>query len=356
LSSGPGPSYDYRFHHYAIAVPFLVVGAVYGAAVMRDASVAAKQAGGRWSKKWYRYTIYTLFLTAVLALLLVDTPVNPLSYRAPPLSGRGLDETGYGITSRDAMRTEWLKALVPEDVPIAADRLSALHLVNRRELYLTSGLRARSFGEVLADVDYVVLDGLHDFGLALDGRLYEGGVDENWPALRAVMSDPAFGLGAARDGLLLFERDGAGMAQDVEIIAADMGEGSNGPLHTFGDAIALNHVALEEPESGRYELYFDWAAGPGLGDRRQLFAVTRLEGIEDARVLHLPTLAVLPTTEWPDDQVVRERVSFRVPDDVPPGEYAVRVGWYDSSSITAAATESESRVGEDYLIGSITVR
>jgi uncharacterized membrane protein len=45
LSSGPGPSYDYRFHHYALAVPFLVTAVIHGGACLRQIQPPGRSRG-----------------------------------------------------------------------------------------------------------------------------------------------------------------------------------------------------------------------------------------------------------------------------------------------------------------------
>jgi uncharacterized membrane protein len=353
LSGGPGPSYDYRFHHYAITVPFLVVAIIYGASAMRERATKLGQEARGWARAWYRLVIYTLGLTALLAVLLVDMPLNPLFYRAPAHSGLGLDATGYGKTSRDDLRATWLESRVPEHAPVATDRLSGLHLVNRPILYLTHGLKTRTFEQVMDDVDYVVVDALHDFALATDDHVYEGGVKENWPALRTVLADPTFGLTQARDGLLVFERDATGMKQEVGSLnmtgAGEMRE----PVQLFGDAVALHDATIADLGDGQHEAILSWSALPGLAEMSQLFAVSRLQGVTGARIVHLPTMSLLPTTSWPSDRLIRETITFALPEDLPAGKYEVWVSWYDSSVAAAAATDERSRVGEELLIGTV---
>jgi hypothetical protein len=205
----------------------------------------------------------------------------------------------------------------------------------------------------LAQVDYVVPDALFDYAVPLDGGLTFGGSLYDVPAIMLLLQSPEFTLLDARDGLLLFARDAdpaLGVRQEITRLPGTV---DSQALATFGD-ITLLDAALARLGEGRFSLRCDWM----LSDTTEmppLFAVSRLEGIENARIVHLPTLALYPTVNWTADEVVREEFVFTLPDDVSAGRYPLRVGWYDGSNVYAAFTDERSRVGEEFHIAELIV-
>jgi uncharacterized membrane protein len=335
VSTGPGGSYDYRYHHYAVVVPFVIMAAAEGIRRARERAEA-----GRPGRRWRPDAIFTALVVAVVAVPLVDTPLNPLFWLGVP--GRGLDHAVYGITPRDAVKTAFLAREVPPGAPLAASNFLAPHLVERDRLYLVryhddpGGQRLPS---ILPRVSYVLADALFDWRVVADGVVV-GGVAYEQREIGMLLRDPAFGLVAARDGLLLFQRDpppGAALEQQVETVssvALPPLEADLGPARLLGAAIT--------PLGGRrFAASFEWQltgpppAGPWV-------AVSRIGGRDDARIVHLPTFATLPIGAWRPGQIVRERFEFVVPDDLPPGSYPWTVAWYDASLPEAAFADGRS--------------
>ncbi len=358
LSTGPGPVYDYRYHHYALAVPFLVAAIVYGAAALVRGPALQASDRRRTRPPWRGQVFLTLAIVALFNAGLVDTPLSPLFWTGVP--GRGLDPWAYGRTSRDALKDRWLPAQVPPDLPLAVSTFLAPRLTNRPTLYLVrygdeppspASLR---LARRLDEVAYALPDALFDYAVPVKGAYIAGGVMYDVPAITLLLRDPAFGLVAARDGLLLFQRHppaGRALGQQVEWFAADPS-----PLQArFGEAIGLVGAEVEPLGGRRFRLRYDWIALGSLADRPPLLAVSRLGGVDDARIVHLPTLALYPTTAWQPGQGVRERFEVLLPDEVAPGRYPLLVGWYDSGSPFAAFTDARSRVGDEVVVGMITV-
>ncbi|RMF26830.1 MAG: DUF2079 domain-containing protein [Chloroflexi bacterium] len=358
LSTGPGPVYDYRYHHYALAVPFLVAALVYGAVALRRSPALRPSDRRGGSPPWRGRVFLTLAVVAIFNAGLVDTPLSPLFWVGMP--GRGLDPWAYGRTSRDALKDRWVPAHVPPDLPLAVSTFLAPRLVNRPTLYLVryrdeppdpASLR---LARRLDEVAYALPDALFDYAVPVKGAYIAGGVTYDLPAITLLLRDPAFGLVAARDGLLLFQRHppaGRRLEQRVELIATD-------PSHLqarFGEAVGLVEAKVEPLGGRRFRLRYDWVALGSLADRPPLLAVSRLEGVDGARIVHLPTLALHPTTAWQPGQGVRETFEVRLPDEVAPGRYPLLVGWYDSSSPFAAFTDARSRVGDEVVVGTISV-
>ncbi|MCI0645224.1 MAG: DUF2079 domain-containing protein [Chloroflexi bacterium] len=345
LSSGPGPSYDYRYHHYALAVPFLLAGSVYALEAMRASSPA-----GPGLPPWRRRLRLSLLLAVIFNVALVNTPASPLFYVAVG-TNRGLDASVYGRTPRDAFKDGWLARTVPEAAPLMADDQLGIRLINR-EVYYRTRPQFGSLPNLLPRVEYVVVDALYDFALGTEDRVYEGGVRTNHRLIGSLLDDPAFSLLVAQDGLLLFGRSSPPLTQQVELAP---GADFPGFLATFGDAIGLVDAQIIPGDSSHFHLRCRWMALRSLAAEPPLLAVSRPEGLAHARIVHLPTLALLPTTEWPEGQIVEETFEFTLPEDTPAGSYPLLVGWYDSSSLFAAETDERSRVGNEIQIGRLEV-
>lgn len=341
LSSGPGPSYDYRYHHYVLGVPFLVVAAVYGAGAMRQ----TEGEGGAWRGRiWLAFAVTLLFNS-----MLVDTPLNPRFFFSDEASGVGLTPSRYLRTPRDALKDEWLQA-IPAEAAVMADDTLAERLVNRR-LFRRTNMMFSTLEEQIPLMDYVVVDGLYDYIIASAGTWFRGGVALEHETIAALMHNEDFALGRQQDGLLEFNRSSSGLRQEIGTYAY----GNAVPVATFGEAIALIGVDLRPAGQHRFLLQFEWIALQPLSGRGPLIAVSQPGTLEHSRILHLPTLALLPTTAWEMDRVVVERFEIKLPEGTPPGDYPLVVGWYDTSIPYAAVTDERSRVGELIHVGSLIV-
>ncbi len=337
FSNGPGPSFDYRAHHYALAVPFLVMAVVYGAERVRR-----------------RQDLFLHFGVSLLLLLMfnglfVDSPLNPRFYRPAPGRAEGLSPLQYGVTERDAFKDRWLAQHIPAQAAIAADTLLSPHLVNRVVLYQTRPPResevVQHLPELLPQLDGVVVDGLLDFAVGSQDRVSAGGVLYERETVRLLLRSPEFGLAQADDGLLWFARGAAGLEQQVEIVAVN----ELPPLLAdWGGQVGLVQVELTALGDRRFRLVCEWVALTDLQDGPPLIAVSRLRGVAHSRILHLPSYALLPTTDWPVGSVVRERIEFVLPPDLLPGRYELVLSWHEATHLYAAETDARSRVGAEF--------
>ncbi|HEU5089133.1 MAG TPA: DUF2079 domain-containing protein, partial [Roseiflexaceae bacterium] len=155
LSTGPGGAFDYRYHHYALVVPFVVVATIEGALAMR-----AKTAGKRGGRTWRGDMLVTTVIVVLCAALLTNIPLNPLFWLRIP--EYGLHPTSYGVTARDRMADAFLAEYVPGAVPVAASNFLAPHLANRSTLYLLrypdEGTGPRRWPNLLGQVQVAVAD------------------------------------------------------------------------------------------------------------------------------------------------------------------------------------------------------
>lgn len=353
LSTGPGSGYHYESHHYAAMVPFVVMATIDGAARLRSAGEAAAREAGQAGparrtkiiRPWQNDLIFTTLVVVLCWALLVDQPLGPRFWLAAP--GDGLDPSGYAQTARDPLKDHFLAERVPPGAPLAASMFLASHLADRDTLYVTrypDDPGGQRLPALLPAVDYAVADALFDWRL-VDGGQVLGGADYERAEIGVLMRDPAFGLVAAHDGLLLFQRGAPETARLRQEVAARAGAPA-APIATFGP-IALLGAEVRHLGGRRYEASFEWIIAGELPADRDLIPVSSLEGAEGARMVHLPTFALLPTGAWRQGEIVGERFEVELPADLPPGAYAWRVAWHDPASPDAYATGAASLVAGD---------
>jgi uncharacterized membrane protein len=106
ISTGPGPSYDYRFHHYALAAPFLISAIVYGAVALQEKANNQSAEKRRWP--WHLPVAITLLITIIWNSFFVNTPLNPAFFQPPAGADLGMNNISYGITQRDQLKVEWI--------------------------------------------------------------------------------------------------------------------------------------------------------------------------------------------------------------------------------------------------------
>ncbi len=339
LSTGPGGSFDYRYHHYAIVVPFVIMAMVDGAAQLR---MAAQQASGRPRRNWRQDLGFTTIIVLLCSVLLVDIPLNPLFWMNLP--GRGLDPTAYGSTARDAMKDHFLAEHIPANEPIAASIFLAPHIVNRSTLYLTRYPQdpgAELLPQKLPHVDMVLADALFDFYFLDDGVVSAGPAYEQ-PVLAHMLQEDDFAVVQARDGLVLFARNPGPQALSQQIAPVSGATADQPARFSFGAAPELLDYTIDVIEPRRLRVEFLWHK-PGPIDET-LVAVSRLAGVEQMRIVHLPSYALQPVAGWAEGATMRETFEVRLPADLPAGEYAWQLGWYTTSHPQAAWDETRGLI------------
>jgi len=329
VSNGPGPSYAYGYHHYAIAVPFFILAIIDGAARTRTPGVRF-------------LALFTTTLTTLAAsMIFVNTPLSPLRWSAAP--GLSRDHTVYGVLPRDALKDRFLAEQVPPDAPMITSIFLAPRLVNRQTLYTLQYASAEggpTLPELLPKIDYALADALFDYRIVTSSGV-DGDPGYDLAAITTLLRDPHFGLVTERDGLLLFQRDpapSAALAQSAELADTPIlpaTPAALGPVQLLGASI--------EPLGGRrYSASFEWQLSGDQPPQGLWVPVSRVGGRDDARIVHLPTYALLPPSEWRPGQVVRERFELVLPADLPAGEYVWSVAWYDGANPDALFTDARA--------------
>lgn len=338
LSTGPGAGYHYIYHHYALAVPFIVMAVIEGAARLRGVAAAAPP--GAKIRRWRADLVFTTVVVGLTSALLVDQPLNPAFWMGLP--GQGLDPSAYGVTGRDRLKDRFLATHAPPPAaPIAASMFLAPRLADRDTLYVVrypDDPGGERLPALLTQVDYVLADALFDWR-TVDGNTILGGPAYERREIALLLRDPAFGLTVAEDGLLRFERNASAPLQQTVMVATsnDLPEQTAyfGPIRLLG-------AELAPLEGRRYRASFAWMATAPLPTDRSLIPVSTLDGVE-GRIVHLPTFALLPTVEWPMGAIIHEQFDLELPADLPLGSYTWRVGWYDPAHPEAYATDERSR-------------
>jgi hypothetical protein len=118
--------------------------------------------------------------------------------------------------------------------------------------------------------------------------------------------------------------------------------------------VRLLEARIDSSENRLFRAYFSWKL---IGDSidRRIIAVSRLEGVDGSRVVHLPSAFLKPTNTWSADYVVVEQFEIRFPADLPPGDYRWITAWYDPTHTDAYATDQRSRIGSEVVIDTITI-
>lgn len=351
-SNGPGPSFSYVYHHYALTVPFSMMAILEGAAVVsaRRRRVFRRLVPDRGLSAYPLYLALSLSLTLGLNSTFVDGPLNRSFWFGPSASVR--NELRYHRTLRDSLKDELVSNYIPPHAPLGASTLIAPHVANRSTLFTSYNLEGN-----LAHIDYAIFDGLFDYVIELNAGNHLGGVLYDTAAIRMLLRSPEFDAFASRDGLLLFARDVApeqALYYNVELIRNTVLESPRSQVD-FDGAVALVEAEALPLETRRFRLRFDWRLLRSLSQDAPLFAVSRVRGWEGDRFPHIPTEVLLPTPSWPVDAVIREEFDIELPSELPQGEYCLETAWYDSGHPYAFATDARSQVGEPMCTLMITV-
>jgi uncharacterized membrane protein len=337
ISTGPGPVYRYTTHHYGFIVPFLIAGMIFGASALKSGSVWLKPFRSKQTNRWKGYVL----LTAVI-ILIFDFIFLPLPFTFLSRQNKDIRES-FTIDERDKFKTEWLIENVLQKVPIMSDTFLASHLTNREVLYRTTYLDTQKpltdedLKQIFPHVDFLVFDIFSPYGK------YDLNVK------RAALASQQFGLINARDGLLLFGECEESLNQNIYF--------ENGRydhlLADFNQQIGLVESNIEKVCPKKYSLSLTWTVLGEVDNNLSLYAVSRVSGIDNTRIVHLPSLLIYPIATWEQNQMIHETVVFELPEETGEDNFDIYLGLYDYS--VNFITAEEQRIGDEVLLGSIII-
>ena len=329
------PTYAYYHHHYAVAVPFLVYGALRGSAALRSRFPTY----WKYARVWTATVEAVVVMAGIIWLLFVKTlPAQP--WRNPRPLQRG------------AAVTAWARQRIGPDEPL-------LISANLLPSFATRPWVAQTYRplgwEKLAHAD-VVLSDVFQEGTSISGFFME----VEGQALQILQRDPrGWSLVDVYDGVFLFRR---GAREDALLwkLALPAKEASvcqrnllASPL-AFGNGIRLlcfEAAAGEAPQS--LAVRFVWQREAASPMPPNAFAVTTIGDWvpHGMRVVHLPTWLSYPPQQWQEQQRVVEEMTWPVHMDA--GCYPLRVGWYLPTDGAYPATAAEAAWGHPVSLGAV---
>jgi hypothetical protein len=123
----------------------------------------------------------------------------------------------------------------------------------------------------------------------------------------------------------------------------------------FEGVIALE-AGMVEPQAapgGVVRMAFQWRSPVPIEDSFKVFThIVSPDGELVAQLDDIPGDGLYPTDTWEPGQPIVDRYAIRLPEDIPPGRYEVRVGLYDEASgLRLRVTAGEGDPLEGYVIG-----
>ncbi|HSH04134.1 MAG TPA: DUF2079 domain-containing protein [Anaerolineae bacterium] len=337
ISTGNGPSYDYRFHHYALAVPFLMMAIISGTAHAQQAWHQRPPEKRRFL--WHLPVAITLIITIASNIFLVDTPLNPLFFTTNDDGQRSLNPLTYLITDRDRFTDQWLQQHAPADVPLIAHTSLGLHLVNRPQLYSTNAQDPiRTFDQLLPTVDYVITDAFPTFP-SLNGERH---------TIATLLQNPDFHLTNMEDGLMLWTRQPPGLTASYQILTTT----PPAPITTIANTINLHQATIIPLGPRHFQANFIWSLATPQPLTTNYIALTQIGTPYPHHIPHLPTLALYPIEQWTPNQFISETFEFTLPADTPSGQYPLTLNWYNGA---ANIPDNASRLGQPYPLTTLTL-
>jgi hypothetical protein len=124
----------------------------------------------------------------------------------------------------------------------------------------------------------------------------------------------------------------------------------------FDGRLRLVGTTVQEEASRRIALDFYWQAQTQLDYDYSVFVHLRDEqGNTVAQSDHLPLAPVFPPTLWPPGEVVRERSLLQVPDEAPPGSYALWLGVYRLDTLERLPIVGDMSGESAAMVGTVVV-
>jgi len=320
-----GQGYNYIFHHYALAVPFLIASLVYGLESLAQKQVARGTRPARVRFEMNLNTGATLVLALVSNIMLVQTPFSALYYQMPYISTSEIPARAF--TPRDVLKIELLER-IPDDQPVWVNSFLAPRLVERPEIYITHYEKPMTGAE---------LQRIHDRATVFVEDIFSREV--NLDALALVASSGRFWLKDARDGLFYFDTQAPGLDYSITRLAGTTDPPNVTTASSPAPGIFLINYLVSPGNDGKVQLQFDWMVRDPVD--RPVMIITRIDGPSDIHIVHLPSMAILPPTRWQPGTVYREIIT--IPESLTPPAAELFTAWYDQ---TIAAVEDDAPEGQ----------
>ena len=345
ISSGPGPGYDYRFHHYAVAVPFFIMAILAGADKAKKGKTKnilpfkfTKQ------KTWDTDLKATLVMTILLNLLLVQTPLSPQFYLFPYIGSN--EKPVSSLNWRDKLKDYVVSEIIPPNKGVMADIFLAPHMSNRTHLYSThytdtdddGFVNETQLDRIFSVIDYVVID------------FYSVYFDKD--SMSQVLDREDLHLVFNLDGLLVFSREQISQPQATYKISnwidPECQERSD-------NSIMLCEGGITSPAKGNFQIKYQWILFDETIKRDNLVAITKFEGPVKFSIIHMSAFEVLTKNLWKKDQTLDEVLNVNMPDLIPKGKYQISSAWYDISNSGYSNLGPVNRISNEVIVGTISI-
>ncbi len=332
------PTYVYYYHHYAVAVPFLVYGALRGSMALR----ARAPRLWRYARIWTGTIEAVTVVVGVIWLLFVHAlPAQP--WRNPqPL------QRGHAVMT-------WAQARIAPDEPLLVSA-NLLPMFATRP-WLTQTYRPLLWAKV-APARVALVDVFQE-GTSISGFFME--VERQ--ALLGLQRDPrGWVLVDVYDGTFLLRR---GVPADEALLwklslpatasqASLCAHNALAAAVDFGNGIRLQCFEAAPDAEGVLHVRFVWQR-VGQTPLQDAYAVTTVGGWapQGERLVHLPAWLGYAPPRWRTGQVVVEEMTW--PLHLGAGCYPVRVGWFVPVDGAYPATSATARWGREVVLGAVQV-
>jgi len=348
ISTGSGPVYDYRFHHYALAIPFIMMAIIDGISATNPGSnkISLLNRIGRIFTREVKL-IGTVVITVVLNILLVQTPLSPLFYFSPYLGSNELPINSRDY--RDEIKDHISDNLIPDSVPVLADLFIGTHLSNRAEIYSTyyTDLVGENSYDYLPDltriidrVEYVVID---VFSVYFSNQISGEILHDN--DLSVVFSE---------DGLIVFSKDknlGDAWISEYDIVKNEE-DGESKPL----GVINVNATEFGGEEGALYQMSYEMIVSPNNPVNKNSVLVTTAVNNNNIQIIHTPALFGVWNKDWVAGYTYKEVFYFVIPEIVERGTYLLQTAWYDAPDLGKLQINDSARITEVIVEGYLNVR
>jgi hypothetical protein len=129
----------------------------------------------------------------------------------------------------------------------------------------------------------------------------------------------------------------------------------------FADKILLRSFSIDTPSvgpGGIFRTSAEWQALASLDVDYTVFVhLIGPDGVVHGQIDTWPVQGTRPTTSWRPGERLADTYEIRVPEDAPPGDYQVEVGWYLLATLERLPVlgEGGTPVDDKYLQEGLTI-